>query len=61
MTDLTHQASREAYPQGGQRTDAYKASLAEYKLLILVCITDDEVCVHILSKERCQTEPSHVD
>ena len=48
--DLTLQASRGAYPQDGQQTDAYKASLAEYKLLILVCITDDEVCIRILRR-----------
>jgi hypothetical protein len=29
MTDLTRQAKREAYPQDGQRTDAYKERLAD--------------------------------
>jgi hypothetical protein len=59
--DLTRQASREAYPQDRQRTDAYKASLAEYKLLILVCTTDNEVCIHTLPRGWCYNVPNHVD
>jgi len=57
MTDFGPHASREAYLQDGQRTDAYREYLAEYNYLILIYIsTDNGVCIHLLRRSSAITD-----